>query len=152
MTMNEKLELRVCLETANACMAFNLRRADRVVMQVYDEAFRPLGLRGTQFGVLMAARALEPVTMSELAARLSMDRTTLTRNLRPLTKQRWLMVETGEDRRERRLSLTPQGHKLLLKAQSAWRGAQARIAGAFGTEKMKTLVGQLAALTRTLQE
>lgn len=128
-------------------MAFNLRRADRVVTQIYDDAFRPLGLRGTQFAVLLATRSTEPVTMSKLAERLAMDRTTLSRNVRPLMKQKWLGTAAGSDRRERCLSLTPEGQRLLVKAHGAWESAQERIAGILGGKNMAALVERLITLT-----
>lgn len=148
----EKLKLEDCREVSRTCLAMNLRRVDRVVMQFYDEAFRPLGLRGTQFSLLVAARAMEPVGMSDLAAQMAMDRTTLTRNLKPMTKQRWLKVETGDDRRERKLSLTPLGNRLLVKAHARWKKAQDEIKSRFGRQHAEDLVGRLSAFSAMARE
>ena len=146
-----KLELPACQAMGRCCLAFNLRRADRAVMQVYDEEVRALGLRVTQFGLLMVARVMEPVTLSQLSEFLGLDRTTLSRNLKPLVKRRWVRVEAGEDRRERKLSLTEEGHGLLVKAHPAWAKAQAKIAKAFGQAEMEQLVGQLRKVTAAIR-
>jgi DNA-binding MarR family transcriptional regulator len=114
--------------------------------QLYDEALRSTGLRVTQFGILMATRVLEPVTVTRLAKVMSMDRTTLTRNLRPLEKQELLQIAPGEDRRERQLTLTARGQQLLTKAIPHWEKAQTRVSASFGQERLQRLYGELADL------
>ena len=66
------------------CTCFNLRKAARAVTQAYDEALKLQGLRATQISILAMLSELGPVTMTNLADQLVMDRTTLTRNLKPL--------------------------------------------------------------------
>ena len=44
------------------CMCANLRRASRVLTQLYEDALRPLGLRATQFTVLQALSLAGEVT------------------------------------------------------------------------------------------
>ncbi len=148
----EKLPLETCRQIGNTCIAGNLRRADRVVAQIYDDAFRSLGLRGTQFTVLIATRYMEPVTMSILAEKLAMDRTTFTRNVKPMFKQRWLEMVTGNDRRERCLSLTPDGQRLVIRAHRAWQSAQEHVGEIFGRENRAALVKQLKTLTAVFRD
>ena len=83
------------------CICFNLRKAARVITQIYDEAFQPTGCRATQMPLLVATRAMGPVTVNRLAEAVVMDRTTLTRNLKPLERQGLVKVQTGKDHRER---------------------------------------------------
>ena len=128
------------------CACFNVRKTARVVTQLYDEALRPTGLRVTQFSLLMATKSLEPVTVTRLARMGDMDRTTLTRNLRPLEQQRLIRIEPGEDRRERQVTLTPRGQQALAKALPSWERAQARVAGGFGQERLQRLYTELADL------
>ena len=132
-------------------MAFNLRRADRLIMQVYDEELRGVGLRPTQFSLLNALAASEPVTVSLLAERLLMDRTTLTRNLGPLERQKLVRSETTEDKRERILVLTPPGRKMLAQALPRWEAAQRRIRRTIGAHKVEQLVKDLAGLAGALE-
>jgi DNA-binding MarR family transcriptional regulator len=148
---DEKLDLRQCLRISRSCLGLNLRRADRAVTHLYDEAFRALGLRGTQFGLLVATRAMEPAPMSRVAAALALDRTTLTRNLKPLEKKGWLVVHAGRDRRERLVSLTPQGHRMTVRAYAAWRAAQARMRQIVGSRPMRVAVARLSGITDALR-
>ena len=56
---------------------------------MFDSAFQPLGLRVNQFSILTHAADRGPIDISDLARRLVMDRTTLSRDLGPLEKRRW---------------------------------------------------------------
>ena len=97
--------------------------------QHYEAAFRGAGLRATQFTVLATLAQTEPMTMSELAELLGLERTTLTRNLRPLEAKGWVRgLSDDEDLRRRRIELTPQGRAIAVKAMPRWRRAQASVA------------------------
>jgi DNA-binding MarR family transcriptional regulator len=99
-----------------------LRRAARVVARRFDDAFRPLDLTNGKFSLMMSLRRPKPATMSDVAALLAMDRTTLTANLKPLERRGLVAVTVDEtDKRSRRLSLTPAGHVLLDDALPIWR-------------------------------
>ncbi len=127
------------------CACFNLRRATRAVTQLYDTVLRPVGLRTTQFTLLNAVRLQAPVTIRRLAASVVMDRTTLTRDLRPLERQRLVSIETGEDRRERKVDLTAKGAQVITRALPLWQKAQAYVAQGLGQERLQRLLEDLAA-------
>lgn len=111
-----------------SCFCSALRRAGRAVTQHYEAAFRGAGLRGTQFTVLATLAQVKPMTMSDLADLLGMERTTLTRNLRPLEKKGWVRgVADDADLRRRRIELTPRGRAVAARAIPTWRKAQASI-------------------------
>jgi DNA-binding MarR family transcriptional regulator len=129
------------------CVCFNVRKAARAITQLYDEMLRPSGLRVTQFSLLMATRGLDSVTLKRLARAVGIDRTTLTRNLRPLEKQGLLRIELGADRRERKVTLTVQGEQTMAEALPLWEAAQARVTHGFGQERLRQLFTELAALT-----
>src|SRR3546814_19070481 len=61
------------------CTCAVLRRATRRLTQVYDEGMRPSGLPLTQYSVLNILAQAENPSITDLADRLMMDRTTLTR-------------------------------------------------------------------------
>ena len=115
-------------EVASHCVCFRLRKAARAATQVYDKALEPSGLRVTQFTLMVALALSEELTLSEVAERLVMDRTTLTANLKPLMR-RGLVDSTVDpaDRRGRRLSLTAQGQATLAAATPIWMAEHARI-------------------------
>ena len=138
-------------QVPGACAHFNLRRADRVMTRLYDEMLRPSGLKSTQFTLLAAVRLKGPVTVNGLAEAIVMDRTTLTRNLRPLKKEGWISVEPGKDRRVREVSLTEEGRRVLDKAYPLWREAQTRVSERLGGERLEHLLGDLAATVEAIR-
>ena len=115
-----------CLVPAQSCTGFSLRRAGRAVARLYDRHLAAAGLRGTQFTLLNAIFLKSPVTINVLAEILAMDRTTLTRNLKPLEGKGWIKTESGDDRRTRWVSITKEGEGILRKAMPLWENAQGR--------------------------
>jgi len=69
------------------CMCANLRRAARVVTQLYDEELRPSGLRASQFTLLQTLNIAPGISQKRLAGVLEFDSTTLTRTLAFLRRQ-----------------------------------------------------------------
>ena len=148
----KSLDVRKRLKEGQACACFNVRKTARVITQLYDEVLRPTGMRITQFALLMAAGGLGPVTVTRLAKLGAMDRTTLTRNLRPLEERELIHIEPGEDRREQQVTLTPRGQHALATAFPLWQEAQAKIVKGFGQERLQRLYAELAdlrAISRT---
>ena len=54
---------------------------------MYDQALAPLGLKITQFSVMVTAARQGPMPVAPMAEALGMDRTTLSRNLKPLVRK-----------------------------------------------------------------
>lgn len=134
-----------------ACTCFNLRRATRAVTQFYDAALDPAGLRSTQYTMLSLVTSAGPVAMRQLAERLGMDRTTLTRNLRPLESRGLIRIGPGEDRRARLVGITPAGRKALDRARPYWKKAQADLVARLGDAQWRVLIGNLTAVTAAVR-
>ncbi len=133
------------VETTANCTCLNLRKASRAVTQFYDEVFKPVGLRVTQFSLLALVANKGPAGMKELAKLLVMDRTTLTRNLKPLIDQGFLEVIESDDRRQRPIAITSRGRNRLAQALPLWREAQNRVVANLGREKWAGLLQSLSA-------
>src|SRR5215218_5125312 len=131
-------------EVAQACVCANLRKAARVVTQVFDEALAPSGLRVTQFTLLVTNRLAGESTINELAERMVMDRTTLSRNLKPLVRSGLLEVRAGEDGRTRLVRLTPAGERALEAAYPLWRQAQQQTVSVLGEDRHEAFLGDVA--------
>lgn len=125
------------------CTCLGLRQAARAVTQMYDEALRPADLRGTQFSLLYAVDHMGPVGISDLAEMLVLDRTTLTRNLKPLVDRKLLHVIDGPDRRRRPIAITAKGRDVLARALPLWQEAQERLAFGLGRSRWQGLLGDL---------
>ena len=66
------------------CTCFRIRSAARRVTAIYTRHLAPTGLKISQFSLLGFIAADGPVSIGRLSELLATDRTTLTRNLRPL--------------------------------------------------------------------
>lgn len=139
------------MEVAENCACFATRKVARAITQSYDEALRPIGLRATQFTLLVGIAVAGRVTVSDLSEKLVMDRTTLARDVRPLETQAWVDITPGQDRRVRLLSLTEKGWRLLQKAIPLWAGIQKRLVTKIGNRRWDGLrkeLGTMVSLTK----
>lgn len=129
---------------ANTCACFNLRKASRTVTQLYDEILQPSGLLATQFTLLVAIAISCSATITRLSEELVMDRTTLTRNLKPLERQELIEIAPGQDQRTRVVTLTARGREALAKAIPLWEQAQASVVEGLGQNRWNTLLSNLS--------
>ena len=134
---------RIFREVARACECANLRKAARAVTQLFDAALVPSGLKATQFTLLVTSQLSGEATINELAERMAMDRTTLSRNLKPLIREGLLEVGSGEDGRTRLVRISPKGERALDEAYPMWRAAQEEVIGALGRERYEVLLGDV---------
>jgi len=125
------------------CAHANLRKAMRVVSQAYDAALRPSGLRATQFTLLAVLAGQGELPLTKLSEILVLDRTTLTRNLKPLLAQGWLEIGREKDERIRLISITDAGRSLVAEATPLWREAQIRVTEKLGELRLTGLIGDL---------
>jgi DNA-binding MarR family transcriptional regulator len=126
------------------CACFNLRKAARAVTQLYDDALRSTGLRTTQFSLLTVVLGFGKVTITQLAEEAVMDRTTLSRNLELLERERLVVIRPGADARVREVELTRAGHDKLNAAFPLWEQAQAELIKKLGADRMERLLGGLS--------
>ena len=122
------------LDPALACTCFKLRNLARRVTSLYDEVLAGAGITVTQYAVLSvllaARRSGETIGVTELARRLQVDRTTLTRGLDLLVDGGLITIERrkgGADARVKTVALTAQGERSRRAAAPLWRKAQARL-------------------------
>jgi len=141
-----------CAVVRASCANAHLRSATRAVTQLYAKFLAPSGLEPTQFTLLVACAVAGDVPISILANRLVMDRTTLARNLKPLEGKGLVEVATGEDRRERMVSINEKGYSTLAVAYPLWQEAQKQIVDGFGRKRLDDLLQDLSAITELVQE
>ena len=131
-----------------ACSCALARRAARQMTQAYDRALKPAGMRLTQYAVLSAVRGEGGRTISDIADMLAMDRTTLTRNLRPLEKAGWVRVGDGADRRCRAVFITEEGRAAFARAMPFWEEAERGFRDRVGQADAAALRQLLRAVTK----
>jgi DNA-binding MarR family transcriptional regulator len=130
------------------CASLNFRRTARAVTRMYDTAMQESGVRSTQFALLVAIAKIQPVAMGTLAEVLSIDRTTLTRSLRLLQKERMITISKRSEKRQRFLQLTPAGEKALQRSLPLWRDAHAKFVAALGPDYWLAMRSELERLAR----
>ena len=130
------------IEKPLGCTCFKLRKLTRAMSRLYDQHMATVGLKTTQYSVLAnAARAALPV--AELADILGLERTTLTRNLKPLLEAGWVELKPGADSRQRIVTITGAGREKLKEAYVAWRRAQTEFEKLVGRDAVRALHLQL---------
>jgi len=126
------------------CICSRVRRTARRVSQIYDRHLEPFGLSITQFGIMAQLRRAPELSIGELAERMVMDPTSLTRSLKPLERMGHPRLAVDpHDRRTRRLSLTPEGLAVLRAARPGWEAAQSEVQVALGETASADLVARL---------
>jgi DNA-binding MarR family transcriptional regulator len=75
------------------CNCFAVRSAARQVTQFYDQFLAPVGLRTTQFSILVRLKRVGSLTINALANEMVTDRTTLGRNILPLERDGLIRIE-----------------------------------------------------------
>ncbi len=115
------------------CACSAARRKSRELTRFYERMMRGSGLRAPQFSLLATLIQTGPIPATRLADFLGLERTTLTRNLRPLLRDGLVVIEEGADRRVHEVAITAKGQEAARRAFPAWRKAQdaalARMAG-----------------------
>ena len=127
----------------SGCTCAKLRRLTRRLTVVYDQVMAPTGLRITQYSMLSAVHRLggaAGLPVSELAELMDMDRTTLTRNLKPLVDQGLArVVADARDARVRRACLSSEGRAALAAARPHWQRAQQEVNRTLGQANVAAL-------------
>jgi DNA-binding MarR family transcriptional regulator len=124
---------------AQQCLAVRIRMLNRVITNIYDDAFRPLGVKASQLNILVAAKRMELARPAEICHLLQLDTSTLSRNVDRMKARGWLEVVPDEDARAQPFRLTAKGKKLLERAKPAWEQAQRKAAELLGADAIDVI-------------
>jgi DNA-binding MarR family transcriptional regulator len=120
------------------CTGARLRRLSRRMTVFYEQHLRREGLSLPQYSLLMhLSEAGQP--LMALAERMEMDRTTLTRALKPLEAAGWVSAQPGQDARVRLFALTAAGRDRRRDAHACWVEAQLALEAAIGRDFVERL-------------
>jgi DNA-binding MarR family transcriptional regulator len=136
-------ELSLPAQAPRGCTCAKLRRLSRRVTAVYDRELAGAGLRVTQYsmlGVIQREAGQGGMPLTVLAERLDMDRTTLSRNLKPLIAQGWAeLVSSDADARVRLARVTAAGASAWQAARPHWKRAQLEVNRTLGEDTVDRL-------------
>jgi DNA-binding MarR family transcriptional regulator len=128
-------------EVGGACLGMRVARLHRVIARFYEQALQAAGLTQPQMEVLtILISAAGPVRPAALAARLMLERSTVSRNLALMQKRGWVaVVETSPTGRAMSVTITDAGRAAFTGASTAWRRAQADAAKMLGPDAASML-------------
>jgi DNA-binding MarR family transcriptional regulator len=106
------------------CYCATLRQAARAVTALYEEVLAESGVHATQYTAIQVLESAPNLTTTELAEAIGIDQTTATRTLALIRKSGLAIDAPGDDRRQRRWTLTSQGRAQLRKLKPVWDAAQ----------------------------
>ena len=134
------------------CACLHVRRADRLLSQLYDCYLRPAGIRSTQYGLLKHVAELPEPFISDIGRILSMDQTTVTRNIEKLGKM-GLVTSTPhpDDPRKKMVKLSEAGQAKIEEARPMWEKAQQHIRSRMSENDYAELLRLLGKLSRAAQ-
>jgi DNA-binding MarR family transcriptional regulator len=154
--MNETAHLPSPAPELGPCVCSQVRRTARKLSSLYDTVLSPESLTITQYSLLANIGRAGQLSHSVLADKVGMERTTLTRNLHPLRRAKWVAAAIGEDRRQHLLRLTAAGKRKLLRSLPLWEEAQRQFLSQMGSESLQDLRARLAsaemAITRVMTD
>ena len=126
------------------CTCALIRRSARQITQTYDAALKDTGLRITQYSILANLDRMKSLSITELSKLMVIDRTTLTRNLRPLQRDGLVALSDGPDKRSRALTLTDAGRERLEAARPLWLKTERKVRKGIDSEDLAHLRQLLA--------
>jgi len=126
--MSNPMPYQATLHIRDHCLCLHAQRAARMLARRFDVALAPVGLTSGQFSLLNGLNRPEPPTLGAVAQVLTMDRSTVTANLKPLERKGLIETTTDvRDRRSRRAALTDAGRAILAEALPIWKREHARL-------------------------
>ena len=128
------------------CHCLKMRRSAENVVRFYDGVLAPSGVTARQYSLLFQIMGHEGCSVRELSQYTALDRSTLTRSLRPLMKAG--LIQDGKEvgTRDSRLALTKKGRTVCEQAGCLWEQAQRAYEERVGAEQVKRLEHALEAL------
>jgi DNA-binding MarR family transcriptional regulator len=142
---------RVAQQVLDRCLCKRTRAAARAITRIYDDELRSTGLRPTQVELLVTVAAKSELSISALADELAMDRTTMTRNLRPLEKRGLIAISPEGRHRVRLVRLTSTGEAALAGAVEHWQRAQESMERRLGEQGVANVRRASAAIASAAQ-
>lgn len=135
-------------ETVCNCTA--VRQAARHMTRFYDACLAEVGLRGSQYIILLYLSREGPTPINGLAEAMVMDRTTVGHAIKPLERDGLLSIDVDPaDRRSRLVGLTEAGTRKVEEAFAAWNKAQQAFEAKFGESAAATLRKTMAQVVAT---
>ncbi|MFA6311400.1 MAG: MarR family winged helix-turn-helix transcriptional regulator [Sterolibacterium sp.] len=125
-------------------VGYNARRATLTIMEVFNRRMAALNLKPAEFSILSLIGRNPGVTPSQLCAELNLLPPKLAKVLARLDKRKLVGRKTlAADKRAVCLSLSSEGRKLLVEAESTVIELEAQVTAALTAKQRETLISLL---------
>lgn len=122
------------------CYCAQMRAASRRLGSAYDRALAPLDINVAQYSLLRTIERLQPLSLTVLARKAQLDRSTVGRNVRVLERIGMVSLARGtDDQREAQITLSDEGVRCLEAAGPLWSNCQREIEEKLGPVKVTAL-------------
>ncbi len=105
----------------DTCIFYHVRKASREISKFYDRNYKQVGIKSNQLVFLVIIKKLGTATQADISDELSMDQTTVSRNLQLLKNKGWIDCIQNKQEREGRVKLSKLGEEKILQAFPAWK-------------------------------
>ena len=124
---------------ADDCIGVRVRMLNRLVTRVYDDRLRPYGIRFSQMNILTLISLRGQIQPAEIGKILSLEKSTLSRNVRLMEENGWIISSPVPTGNGQLLELSAQGRTLYRKASKAWNQAQDHLSALLGDQATKAI-------------
>lgn len=138
------------LATINPMVCYNskVKMLNRMMGTLYDSAFKPHGLTGNQFTMLLFIAKTRSSNQKMIADMLVINFSTVSRDLSKLAEAGWVNIEKGTDARNTRISLSVKGADLLAEVIPVWKDLNDDMEVLFGAETSKMLEAMISTIKK----
>jgi DNA-binding MarR family transcriptional regulator len=130
---------------ASDCIGARVRILSRAISRIYDDMIRPHGIKFSQLNILTVVTLHGPIQQIEVGRMLSLEKSTLSRNVTLMEAKGWLQSQPSEGK-SRFLVVMPKGRELLVNAAPDWAKAQEQVTAILGAQtavELRQAVDQL---------
>lgn len=132
------------------CVNAKLRRLHRLLNQQYQKVYKPFGLQGTMVPIMFIVGKMPGTNQKNIAQRLVLDQSTMSRDIQKLQAKGWITVEKGTDPRNSELYVTNEGYKVLEKVAPVWETMHQQTSALLGSFNIQ-LIDQLTIAIQQFQ-
>lgn len=119
---------------SKGCYCINFRRAANSITKYYDDYLKESSLTLNQFSLIKNILKIQPASISDIASKVRLERTTVVRNLKTLFKEGLIEDISKENERNKKVIVTKKGKEVLDIAIPLWQEAQDNIEKILGMD------------------
>lgn len=134
------------------CVNGKLRKLHRLINSAYMKNLKPFGLRGSMLSILFIIGKRPGVNQKTIADILILDQSTMSRDLKKLIGNQWVIKKIGKDSRHKELELTEMGFQLLEEVTPVWEKMHHTVEEILGKHNIQQIDLITAAIRENLEE